>query len=219
MTRILVATPVRVPFPAALWRSLETVHRTLRQGNPSLVLDFAVHRNRPLVAHNADPCTGHARARNELLDHYLRPDHQYLLWLDADIVAVPADLPQRLLAAAPQPAIVAPVVLIEGMPRFYDTQGFRTLDGERVLPNWVPGAQDASPVPLSEVGTCYLVPAVLYREGTRYATTPGHTEHASVMREAAARGWPIWCDPTTTIAHANLPRYGRAWHVATEVPA
>lgn len=216
MTRILVATPVRAPLHPALWARMTALHAELPRANPGLRLDIAVSPNSIHPPAGSDAFTAHAQARNELLARYLRPDHAYVLWIDADVVAYPPDLPTRLLAVHPA-AVVAPIVLIEGTQTFYDVYGFRALGGEPVMATWAPRSEDTTSVPLSEVGTCYLVPAEVYRCGAEYAPTPGHTEHYAVMAAARAWGWPVLCDPTMTIEHADLSQYGERWHTSLPV--
>ena len=216
MTRILVATPVRAPLHPALWARMTALHAELPRANPGLRLDVAVYENRISPPAGSDAFTAHAQARNELLARYLRPDHDYILWVDADVVAYPPDLPTRLLAVHPA-AVVAPLVLIEGTQMFYDVFGFRALGGAQVMAMWAPGPGNVSPAQLAEVGTCYLIPAEVYRRGAGYTPTPGHTEHASVMAAARAFQCPVLCDTTTTIYHADLGTLGLPWHTSLPV--
>ena len=45
-------------------------------------------------------------------DRYLRPEHEYVIWLDADVVKYPSDLILRLYETNPH-GVSAPLVLIE----------------------------------------------------------------------------------------------------------
>jgi len=158
------------------------------------------------------PFSAHAAARNRMLDLYLRPQYTHVLWIDADVVAYPADLVTRL-HAIDQCAIVAPFVLIEGGARFYDTYAFVDAEGRRAE---VGGDELAGGdlIPMSSVGTCYLAPAALYQDGARYAATEEHTEHWSICQAARARGIAVWATRRIVVYHAKLPAYGEAWHVA-----
>ena len=53
-----------------------------------------------------------ATLRNALLQEYLRPEHEYVLWLDADVVDYPPDLVGQLHGLNPG-GVSAPLVLIE----------------------------------------------------------------------------------------------------------
>ena len=54
-----------------------------------------------------------ATIRNIVIHEYLRPEHEYVLWLDADVVRYPADLVKRLYETNPT-GVSAPLVVIEG---------------------------------------------------------------------------------------------------------
>ena len=47
-----------------------------------------------------------------LCGRYLRPEHEYVIWLDADVVKYPSDLILRLYETNPH-GVSAPLVLIE----------------------------------------------------------------------------------------------------------
>eukprot|EP01052_Picozoa_sp_SAG31_P022392 SAG31_NODE_1779_length_7293_cov_39.850153_5_plen_298_part_00 len=53
-----------------------------------------------------------ALIRNLVIEKFLKPEHELVLWLDADVVAYPPDLVAQLYAANPG-GIVAPMVYIE----------------------------------------------------------------------------------------------------------
>ena len=62
-----------------------------------------------------------ATLRNALLQEYLRPEHEYVLWLDADVVEYPPDLVGQLHGLNPG-GVSAPLVLIEDS----DTERFHS---------------------------------------------------------------------------------------------
>ena len=62
-----------------------------------------------------------ATLRNALLEEYLAPEHELVLWLDADVVQYPPDMVTQLHAANPG-GVSAPLVLIEES----DTEDFQT---------------------------------------------------------------------------------------------
>jgi hypothetical protein len=200
-----------------------TLHTALRERATRLLRSLEAHSyaigQHPVEAHirtcyetgNGVPYSAHARARNATLDEYLRPSHTHVLWIDADIVSYPPDLISRLLAPFTA-GIVAPLPLIEDTDRFYDVVGFLDIHGKRlpIYPPYLSGDSDL--VPMRAVGTCYLIPASIYRDGARYEPTTGHTEHYTVMAAAAEAGMRISCLRSLTIAHADLPKYGEAWH-------
>lgn len=228
---LLVAVPVK-----------ETLHPTLKararelaeavcanERNRALFGEVILGWHEDLLPPAPPPGAGkfwqQARARNDLLAAWLQPEHEYVLWVDADLVDYPADLPAQLYAASPG-CIVAPLVLIEGTSHFYDTLGF-IHNGRRTAvspPYWQPAAA-GSLQPLEGVGCIYLMPAWLLRGGAAYASLPvdryvdhpslwstGHTDHWPVMRRAREEGVGIFCYTAAAAYHAHLPSYQEAWH-------
>lgn len=226
--RLLVAIPVKQDLHPLLcerarvladWLMINPANRALFE------MDLAWHQDP-----GADPPPGagkwwqQARARNDLLAAHLRPDHDFVLWIDADLVHYPANLPALLYEASPGD-IVAPMVLIEAKSQFYDTLGF--IESGRRLGAWPPfwrrrplknGLQA-----LDAVGCVYLIPAPIVR-AVAYESVPatadlhpglqktGHTDHWPVMEAARAAGLGIYCDPSVVTLHADLPKYGEIWH-------
>jgi hypothetical protein len=153
------------------------------------------------------PYSHHAAARNAMLDAYLRPEHTHVLWIDADIVHYPPDMPARLLAVDTA-AVVAPFVLIDGTDQFYDTTAFVDSDGRRARA-LAPYLDGGDVIPMRSVGACYLTPAAPYHAGIRHQSTAGETEHWNVFR---ATDTPIVAVRSIVVYHAYLPHYGEAWH-------
>lgn len=204
---ILVLIPIRPGLPDVLRERARELRATLEGCEAHARLCSARGDGRPFSAH--------AAARNEMLARYLRLEHTHVLWIDADVVAYPPDLPARLLAIADS-AIVAPFPFIEGSGRFYDTYGFVDAEGRRASP-WGDYLRGGDLIPMQAVGTCYLAPAALYHDGARYEPTPGHTEHWSVCAAARDVGTPIWAARRITVEHARLPAYGEQWHTVEGV--
>lgn len=147
--------------------------------------------------------SGHAKARNAMLDEWLKPSHTHVLWIDADVVNYPDDLISRLMGK--EGDIVAAIPLIEGTNRFYDVYGFVDTEGRR--PNPYPPYFDRKAT-LASVGTCYLANAAIYHQGARYSPIAGHTEHYSVCRKAER----VACAEDIIIYHADLPKWGEPRH-------
>lgn len=165
-----------------------------------------------------------AEARNALLDMYLKPRHEWVFWIDADMVGYSPDLPAKLLKANPD-GVTAPMVFIDKTDLFYDTLGFIET-GHRLLRNkpYFRILNGSNLVELDSVGCIYLIPASVLRK-SRYASLPydesqghwsisrtGHTDHWPVMQAAAQQGVKIACLKTEIAYHANLPEFGEIWH-------
>lgn len=211
MPNILVLQPIRPNHPPALRQRANELLRAMELNND---MSFDIRQDDRALAIPPHPSLymRHATVRNYMLDTYLRAEHDYVLWVDSDLVDYPADLPSRLLAANPD-GITAPLALLSetsGYPkRFYDIGGFVEQGNRaRMFPPWFDQAGDV--IDLDSVGCCYLAPAALYRDGVRYSPPPTdyYVEHWSVMREAKRRGYRICCLTDCAAVHAWMPDYG-----------
>jgi hypothetical protein len=209
MRKILVAVPVELPINPPIHEKTQALLETLTSAQ--FELEPVMHYNIRTSVQTGPKYSAHARARNDLIDTHLRDDHEFVLWIDDDIVEYPANVVDLLYVD--DNTIVAPTVVVESQPTiFYDTHGFRTLTGEEVSQSFPRFSAEPKHIELAAVGCMYLIPAALYRDGVRYEATPRHTEHWSVMKAARDRGYRVLCDKLTTIYHAYLPRYGEKWH-------
>jgi hypothetical protein len=158
-----------------------------------------------------------AMARNRLIATHLRPHHTHVLWLDVDLVTIPADLIQSLAEISEVDA-VAPHVYVEKFDYsrepsfhnggwFYDTGGF-VKDGQTrdMWDHKLHGLQE-----MDSVGCCYLIPASAYRCGCVYDPAGNEVEHLSFFRQARSMGIRAWSTDSVTVEHAYLPKYGVDW--------
>jgi len=214
--RVLVAVPYRVQTPAIfLERTCEHFARMSYPGKQLALVPNAFKADGRKYSPNA-------AARNHLLDTCLCAEHTHVLWMDVDLVDVPSDLIERLLAIT-ETEIVAPFVFVEkrnpaqppGLDNggwFYDIGGFCQY-GHNTSP-WYPHfrGHTGGVIELDSVGCCYLAPADLYRQGVRYRPNGDDVEHVSMMREARALGMKVLATDEVRVQHAYLPWYGEAWH-------
>lgn len=205
MVLILALIPIKPSLPAALQDSAHRLASVLQGCDVRLRICPEVGDGRPYSAH--------AAARNAMLDEYLRPHHTHVLWIDADLTEYSRDLAAQLYAVDGD-GIVSPFVLIEGTDRFYDTRGFVDSMGRWARPNapYMAGDGLTDRIPMMSVGCCYIAPARLYQHGVRYLPIAEQTEHWSVMTAARLLGLSITAARAIVVRHANLPRYGEAWH-------
>lgn len=219
---LLIATPARKSTPQPL---LERCRQLVQWFRWSGVLEWRLYLNeQPKSGEKYQP---NANARNELIDRYLRPEHEWVLWLDADIIEAPQNLIAVLMEAAQRlggerPAVVAPMVWVEriagGRPAipvggwFYDTGGFQKMDGSFADFEHGVDTGGGDEVEMRSVGCVYLAPADIYRAGLRYAPTGGEVEHLSLFRQARAAGWSVWATRKAHVTHAYLPKWGEQWH-------
>jgi hypothetical protein len=212
--RVLFATPYRAhTHPALLDGAMGLRDAAVAAATSAgYAVDVALYRDEGGPP-QSQPYAGNARARNALLAAHLTPEHDLVLWVDADLVRYPADIIPRLDEVR-DGGVAAPFVYLdkEAPGRFYDTAGFIEFSGQHT-PIWPPHFTQPGPVvSLLSVGCCYLIPADVYRSGAVYAPAPPHVEHWPVMRHAAAMGLPIVADRRIEAFHAYLPDYGERWH-------
>jgi len=206
--KVLVATPARARTPARLLEISEAIYESLTWRN----------RERALYVNDYPAAEGkyqnNARARNELLDQFLSPEQTHILWLDVDLVDVPPNI-IGLLAEVSETDVVAPFVFMEPNPifparRFYDVGGF-VKDGEG-FNLYPPYCEGGDLVELDSVGSCYLIPAHVYREPCRYTPRGNEVEHLSLMAQAREMGLKVYARRDVIVRHAWLPRFGVDLH-------
>lgn len=207
MKKVLVAIPYKKSLNRELYARMAVLSRRMAGKNNDYLIDL-VRLENDVVSKGGDPFSAHAAARNLLLDMYLK-DHDLVMWIDADLVDYPPDIITRLDGANPG-GVTAPVVIIEGTAQFYDTYGYRENGSEINAFQPYFNSQEKL-VDLESVGCAYLIPAIVYKNH-RYNTTPGQTEHYSIMQAAKSMGMRIVCNTDVTVYHADLPKYGESWH-------
>lgn len=202
--KVLVAIPYKSTLNPVLRARMNVLSTRLSVNNPGYIVELCRFENDTKCT-PGDPFSAHAEARNKLIDQHLT-DHDLVMWIDADLV----DYPTNLITLLDNGCVSAPVVLIEGTKTFYDTYGYREY-GREVSAYQPYFNSSENLVDLDAVGCAYLIPASVYKEN-RYHTTPGHTEHYSIMQAARRNGLRIVCDTRITVYHADLPKYGESWH-------
>lgn len=219
--RVLIASPVRANSPVVF-----------REMNTAVVEKLTYPNFTRLVWPNVQAAglgkyRPNATARNELIDQFLEPEFEWVLWMDIDIIQAPKNLIEALMSESLEhatdigPAITAPMVWMERVKDgpvsienggwFYDTGGFQDEAGE--FADFRDGvAGSGRTVEMQSVGCVYLVPAELYRQGLRYRPTGHEVEHLSFCHAAKAQGARVIAVRELNVTHAYLPKYGEAWH-------
>lgn len=219
---VLIATPARLSTPRVLVGRVQgLVHSQEWQGS----LEWRLHFNeQPGSERHYEP---NARARNEVIERYLKPWHEWVVWVDVDIVEMPTNLIKTLVATSELwrqgkwAAVVAPMVWMERVKPgpvgfenggwFYDTGGFIDDAGQHA--DFHRGVLDeGQDVLMQSVGTVYIAPADLYRAGLRYEVRGDEVEHVGFCRAARALGANVVATRRAEVVHAYLPKYGEEWH-------
>jgi hypothetical protein len=134
MKKVLVAIPLKPSLNPHLRDICVAGARLLPQANPTL--DINILFDYSAVAKEAGdsrPWSKVARARNRLLDKVNINHYDYVLWIDADVVKYPLDMPTKLIAGNPN-GVSAPMVLIQGGDQFYDWAAFVMADKDTIMP-------------------------------------------------------------------------------------
>ncbi len=124
--------------------------------------------------------------------------HDYVLWCESDL-CLPPDLLSQLVAD--QVDVVAPGIFLGGY--FYDTWGFRGLDGrkfENVAP-YHPAYQPFALTELASVGSTVLFRREVFDSGVRFRGVHEDGLLVGVCNDARARGFRVFLDSRVTIVH------------------
>ena len=122
----------------------------------------------------------------------------YLLWCESDL-CLPPDLIQLLLRSRQD--VVAPAIYLGGL--FYDTWGFRALDGTHFT-NEAPYHPQFHPLGLTElasVGSAVLFRRAVFDAGIRFRAEYPDGLLAGVCSDARARGFKVFCDSRAAVIH------------------
>ncbi|HEU4950724.1 MAG TPA: hypothetical protein VFT46_02175 [Holophagaceae bacterium] len=134
--------------------------------------------------------------------------HTHVLWLEADL-CFPPELVERLLSR--QVDIVAPVIFLGGM--FYDTWGFRDLEGRRWT-NDAPYHPEYRPFDMMEmgsVGSCVLFRRAILDAGIRFKGTYDQGLLVGMCQDARSLGFRVWADTGTAILHPMTAWEEQMW--------
>lgn len=214
----LVLIPVRPDLhPALRDRALTLAHAL--HGETEILMDARPwHPDAQAYGDWPRRIEASAAMRQAIVSDALRPHHGAVLWVDADVIAYPADLLTRLAELArPRPgetgeAITAPAVLLnKHHRRFYDIGGF--IEGGRFARMAEPWFDQPGPVVnLDSVGCVYRVPADLYRAGATHHRVGNYSDHYSVCQFARTAGRGVRADLRLEAVHAWLPDFGEQAH-------
>jgi hypothetical protein len=134
--------------------------------------------------------------------------HTHVLWLEADL-SFPSEVPARLLAHKVD--IVSPVIFLGG--QFYDTWGFRAIDGRRweneapYHPDYVAGRL----LPMASVGSCVLFNRAILDAGIRMRGTYESGLLVGMCDDSREKGFRVWADTSTAILHPVTQWQRQMW--------
>lgn len=203
MSNILVLIPLDPKLPSPLKERCLELSNLLPRANPHHCLEVLIDSRGPGRTENklGEFVSRSCSLRQELIGEHLKPHHDYVFWIDADVIAYPADLPTKLIERNPL-GISAPLILLEEHSWFfYDPAGF--VEKGEWCRQYYPFFKQPGPIfDLDGVGCVYLVPASLYRDGARHEDAPGFTEHLSICRFARERQLPVRAYADLYVTHS-----------------
>jgi hypothetical protein len=134
MKKVLVCIPIKPSLHPSLHSLCLTGVGLLPKNNPALVVDaFLDYSPVEKLSTDSRPWSRVARARNRLMEKVNWKAYDYLLWIDADVVKYPLDMPTKLIEANPD-GVSAPLVLIQDSIEFYDWAAFVMKGKSHILP-------------------------------------------------------------------------------------
>ena len=230
MHRVVVLVPMRPSLNPLLQERCWQLAHSLVGGCPHLDLTFVFDCQRETKQESDyTPWSKVTRCRNRMTKTIDTQAFDYVAWIDADVVDYPPDILARLIHVNPN-GVTAPMVLVENSDRFYDTAAFIVfgtchrdpnnrafLSGRNLThtPPYWSGEPSTDVVQMDCVGTFYVCPAAVYRDGLQHTDHPSFTDHFVLCAKARADLMPVVVDRRLTVYHADLgsDRYeGESWH-------
>jgi hypothetical protein len=158
-----------------------------------------------LIQHNVEPVADFddrirkwAELGNLAFEAALATGADYILWCESDLT-IPHDLILQLSACDLD--IVAPAIWLGGM--FYDSWGFRGLDGVRFTGEapYHTDFQVHDRVELSSVGSCVLFRRAIFEAGIRFRGTYDDGLLVGVCKDAAPLGFRTYIETRIAVLH------------------
>ena len=144
---------------------------------------------------------------NQGVESSLSFKSDYTLFIEPDL-CFPLDLVDQLVFANLD--ITAPIVFLGA--GFYDSWGFRTLDGEKI--GGVDGINVHAPlVELSSVGSCVLFKTEIFSRGVRFRGPYETGLLVGVCNDARKLGYKVWALPWLSIVHPTSIWMDQMWRV------
>lgn len=214
MSRILIVIPIhrKLAYPLQC-RAMGLAHRIIAQTPEyqfGLWLDFREVEPREGEVHRQRVC----RVADETLKAMDLEQWDYVLWVDADVVDYPPTLVSTFLSQNPT-GITAPLPLVEGTERLYDTLGSIDAGGKHLVhdfPYWEEAPTFDRFAPMQCVGMMFLCPAYIFSFTGVPDCGEGYPGWWTACQFAHLKSLPVLMDRETIAYHADLPAHGHEWH-------
>lgn len=212
MSKVLVVIPIHRKLDFRLQcRAMGLAHRMIAstpEHEFGLWLDF-----READKREETHCQRVCRVAEDALKAVDLSQWDYVMWADADVIDYPAHICSRFINFNPT-GITAPLPLIEGTDRLYDTLGSIDMEGRHLAhdaPYWQVEPTERL-VQMKCVGMMLLVPARIFAQVGVPDCGEGKPGWAAACDYAFMHRLPVYIDRETVALHANLPAHGHEWH-------
>lgn len=212
MSRVLIVIPIHRKLNYKLQcRAMGLAHRMIAQTPEhefGLWLDFREAEKR-----EETHCQRVCRVADDALKAVDLSLWDYVLWADADVEDYPPNICSTFISINPL-GITAPLPLIQGTERLYDTLGCIDANGDHLshdAPYWKSDPIERL-VPMQCVGMMLLVPARIFECTGVPDCGEGFPGWWTACQFALLRNLPVLLDRATVAWHAALPDYGHEWH-------
>ena len=148
-----------------------------------------------------------AELANQGVESSLLYKSDFTLFIEADL-CFPFDLVDELIYANLD--IVAPVIFLGA--GFYDSWGFRGLDGVKIgrVENL---SVDTPSIELSSVGSCVLFKTEIFSRGVRFRGPYQTGLLVGVCNDARKLGYKVWTLPSVAIIHPTSSWKDQLWKI------
>lgn len=161
---------------------------------------------------NDNRLKGLSRVGDMLISKVLQiEDLDYVLWIESDLIFDISLIKDLLFAAShytQRDCIIAPMIYLDKKGIFYDTWGFRELDGTRWTERHRERVALTNPLKeMSSIGSCALIDANLLRCGVRF----GQGAFVELCERARHIGGKVYVDVNTKVYHPGSHNLNKRW--------
>ena len=149
-----------------------------------------------------------AKIGNQGIETALKSNPDFILWVEADL-CFPLDTVDRLVNHDRD--IIAPTIMLG--PNFYDSWGFRTIEGQKIFNIKTISGPNNSTTELSSVGSCVLFRSSIFRAGVRFRGPYETGLLVGVCTDARKLGFRVWVDTMLSVIHPTSLWEQQVWRI------
>jgi hypothetical protein len=138
----------------------------------------------------------------------LKYHSNFTLFIESDLT-FPYDLLEELVNCKLD--ICAPIIFLGSS--FYDSWGFRDLEGNRIY-SFQNLDVNSNPIELSSVGSCVLFNTEIFKKGVLFRGSYDTGLLVGVCNDARRLGYKVWMLPQLSILHPTSVWRKQIWHIS-----